>query len=136
MAYVTVTDINNTLGPYSVTSRTPVSTSQVTAMIETLESKVNYTLGSSGVTVPVTSSDQNLLDVVKTLVTYGVTAQVLHLRFPDGAIANFWWMMYQECLDDLKTMVGSAMDPSSYWTNNSDEDEPLFTVDARGLNPW
>lgn len=145
MAYTDTDAVNGALGPHAATGNTTPTITQLSAMIEGINSQIDTCLKSVGVaSVPVTSAvDSTFATFLAEVNKWGAMAEFLKAMFPEatGPGENpafaFWQRKYDDVIKGWKDPDGpfglptgllgdpGDADPSTYFTRNPNEEEVL-----------
>lgn len=142
MSYATITDVQDLIAQFPITTTSKPNTTQVTAIIADTSNEIDVRLSGAGFAVPVTTPGF-FLAWLKRLNAYGAAAAVLKSMFPDAVGPGdtpayaFWEERYQAGLkaitDGTVSPEGWAAGanqvmPSTYFTRNPDAEEVLGDI--------
>lgn len=145
MAYTTTDGVNGVLGDHAATSSSTPTVTQLSAMIDGINSQIDTCLKSVGVaSVPVSSgTDSVFATFLGEVNKWGAAAEFLKGMFPEatGPGENpafaFWQKKYDDVIKGWKDPDGpfglptgllggpGDADPSTYFTRNPNEEEIL-----------
>jgi len=143
MAYADLNEVVDLLGNFQLTGTSSPSESQATALTDQVGAEIDSALSGAGVTVPVTAPE-HFVSALRLLNSAGAAALILRIMFPDATGAAetpayaFWAKWYQDGLARLRDGTGIPDDvigatsgyvaPSTYFTNNPDEEVDLGDI--------